>query len=120
MLPFSMIMMEAQVSSPLRFYPTVRATLKAPIFDGSSTGGQCPGDPWEKLEAVLKENEKLKNANQKIQQEYDMVCIELQNLRVTQDGPGELENHDADKTGLPSDEATRKRLERLCKKNAQG
>ncbi len=115
-----MIMMEAQVSSPLRFYPTVRATLKAPVFDRSSTGGQCPVDPWEKLEAVLKENDKLRNANQKIQHDYDLACIELHNLKITLDGPGELENHDADKTDLPSDEATRKRLERLCKKNAQG
>lgn len=75
-------------------------------------------DPWELLQAIRKENEELKAHNEKIQHDYDMACIELQNLRITQDGPPGLD--ETKEEGLVSEEAARKRLERMCKKNSQG
>ena len=84
-------------------------------------------DPWERLVALERENEKLKawyervrTENEKIQIENTELTAENHNLKLAS---GLIQAEPGEKPGLEtelSDEASRKRLERICKRNSQG
>ena len=90
-----------------------------PILEASHFGdtGQCPDDPWAWLQALERENDMLK-------QEREALEMELRNLKIAQDSgdtPHIQEGQQANDMDEPlSEEAARKRLERICKKNTQG
>lgn len=70
--------------------------------------------------ALERENQHLKAQNAKVQNENAQLSAELHNFRISQ-----LETLDPTAPTTPpevilSDEAARKRLERVCKKNSQG
>lgn len=85
-----------------------------PIFSANSSGtGEVPDDPWQQLATLKLENEKLK-------QENATLNAELNNYKIGQEVEGNLGGEPPAPEPEISDEALRKRLERICKKNSQG
>ena len=94
---------------------------------GGSGTGELVDEPWERLAALEREHEKLKasydqvkSEKEKIQSEIDELTAENYNLKIAN---GLVQVDSGDKPGVEpelSEEATRKRLERICKRNSQG
>ena len=96
------------------------AMLQEPIFMGEGTGSApdfC--DLRSKVRILEEENQTLKKEKESLEYQLSQVTTEMQNMRISCDGPDmsvDAEKHQED----ISEEAIRKRLERLCKRNSQG
>lgn len=90
------------------------AASEAPVHAGT---GQCPGDGLE-VESLRAQIEKLKVENSQLVGRNHRLEIELSNLKALQ-SPNENEIPQQGDEAI-SDEAQRKRLERICKRKADG
>ena len=63
------------------------------------------------------ENKSLKDANKALEIEVNSLAMELHNMRISQDADNEKPPEPEHEL---SEEAARKRLERICKRNTQG
>lgn len=96
--------------------PTLLLQVKEPSHLAGQTG-QCPDDTLE-IEKLRKEVERLTLENESLSSQNGEMILEIQNLKALSTGGGELEE-DPHEIGL-TDEAQRKRLERICKKKSDG
>ena len=85
-------------------------------------------EPWERLAALERDHERLrasydqvKSEKERIQSENDELTAENYNLKIA-NGLVQVDSGDKQSVVEPelSEEATRKRLERICKRNSQG
>ena len=95
--------------------PTSLLQVKEPDPLAGQTG-QCPDDTLE-IEKLRKEVERLTLENQTLSSQNGEMVLEIQNLKALSTGGGDDE--DTPELGL-TDEAQRKRLERICKKKMMG
>lgn len=95
--------------------PTSLLQVKEPDPLAGQTG-QCPDDTLE-IEKLRKEVERLTLENQTLSSQNGEMVLEIQNLKALSTGGGDDE--DTPELGL-TDEAQRKRLERICKKKTDG
>ena len=92
------------------------AVLQEPILRGDGTGS-AP-DLREKLRMLELENQALKQEKHDLEYQLSQLNSEMQNMKITCEGanaPPDGQNQEE-----VSEEAVRKRLERLCKRNSQG
>lgn len=111
------------IPSLKKTFPIKLGLSKAPDrTDGSQGYLQDPGsspDALDRIAALENENLNLKSQKEALENELCQVTTELQNLKISQTTPDDLNKIDHPEMEV-SEEAARKRLERACKRNSQG
>ena len=88
--------------------------------DAGSGTGSAPEASVQVVQ-LTSENKVLKQEKLALEHQVAQLSLELSNLKLTQPGEHEVSQQpQAPDTEEISEEAARKRLERLCKRNSQG
>ena len=91
------------------------AVLQEPLLPSDGTGSSL--DPWDRLRQLQAENQALKSEKQALEHQLSQLNSEMQNMKISCEGPENSKDQPQEEL---SEEAARKRLERLCKRNSQG
>ena len=104
--------------------PQLQENQSQPIFpaagetQGSGTG-DCP-DSSDLIQELTERLRQLQIENGELKRENSGLKTDLLNQRCTQEGGEDEPNDNAELEERLSEEAARKRLERICKKRADG
>lgn len=112
---------------------TLSFLFRAPRAQTLQAAGGGPGDTGgnpdiesalrNRISDLQKQVENLKQKNHALQNEKDTLSCEVANMKATQESP-DFEDPDGhkegDTLGTVSDDVSRKRLWRICKRNADG
>ena len=101
--------------------PTTSLLQVTPSVSLTGQTGQCPDpDDTSEIEKLRKEVERLTLENETLSNQNGDLSMEIQNLKALSSGGGDQDPEDVpNELGL-TDEAQRKRLERICKKKSDG
>lgn len=86
---------------------------------GSGTG-DCPDMSPEEIQQLIEEVKKLRIDNNSLTQERDRLNVELLNMKAAETGGLEETPQEPNDAPNVSDEAARKRLQRLCQRKTDG